>query len=287
MPAAAGEGTLEITAGPGTPGHCLDAASLQATVAGRLGYDPLVGEAAPRVTVEVKPDGDGLVALVSIVAPDGHKLGQRQLRAASCGDLAESLGLVLRMALDRDALPPAEPPPPVTLAAKETAPATPLVFWAGLGAAAAFGATPTFAIATRLSLEGRWHALDLGLEANLVLPTGRASAAGGSYEEQQLVGSIVPCYRWGVFGGCAVFTAGAARLQGFDYPNAQASVKPYVALGVRGQGDLSLAERWTLRFEAGLLAPVVKPSIDVGSTVIWTQPSVSGELGVTLILRLE
>jgi hypothetical protein len=260
---------------------CFDSASLRTQLAAQLGYDPFSRSLTPRVLVDVQRTGASLGARVTFFDPgNGNVLGSRDLHAASCEELAASLGLSLRLALDVDVVSarPRFSPPPST---------RPFTLWLGLGVSGLAGVSPTPALGGTVGIERRWSTSSLGLEAELMAPVTRTSAGGGSFNEQLLVGNVVPCLRGITFGGCAVITVGAARMQGFEYPHARTTATPYVALGARGLAGWPLSARLALLLQAEVFAPVVKPRITSGNDVLWSSPALAGGLGVTLQVGLE
>ena len=268
---------------------CIDATTLRASVARRLGYDPFSSEQAPRAVIELRSLRGELTAQVTLLSAAGAVLGERDLTAATCSELGDRLALALGIALDAeaDAQPRVRLAPPELIREGRSAASPSPALWLGVGVAGALEATPTFAIATSLGLEVRGELVAVALEAHFVFPVALATAEGGSYGEQLYLAAVVPCLRWHALGACGVLDAGVAVARGIDFTAARTTVTPYLAVGARAEADWSVSRRWALRGQVGLLAPLVKPSIELSTTVLWGPPSVNVELGAAILMLVD
>ncbi|HEY2743497.1 MAG TPA: hypothetical protein VGL86_02700, partial [Polyangia bacterium] len=122
----------EAPAGAGCPTE----AALRASVAGELGYDPwdpVDDGSSPRIVVVIHATKGGVRGRVEMRAPDGRRLGAREIEAARCGELSQTLELAIAVAIDplraavlpapRHEPPPSTKPPPTAV----TPPLAPLV----------------------------------------------------------------------------------------------------------------------------------------------------------------
>ncbi len=174
---------------------------------------------------------------------------------------------------------PVEPAP--------SAPATPgnrrLQF--GMVALGALGAAPSATVGGTLSAGARFGGLYLGAEFRADLP-GLAPVGRGAVQAGQLTGAAVVCGQAGWLGACGVLSAGVLQSEALNVPAATQATSPLVALGPRLFLDIPFGTTVRLRFQAELVAQIVRSTLVVGQVEVWQTPVVSASAGSGLIIAL-
>jgi hypothetical protein len=286
---------------------CPSESELAATVAASLGYDPFVPlDQADRVlSASFDPVEGGIATTLSLRTRDGKALGEQRMAYAgtSCREAAAALELVISMAVDPPSsidsgfTPPAEPAPPFAAVPdagplKITAPAAHAngpTFEAGLGTLLAIGSAPQVTAGFTFGVGLRWPVTSVDLEFRADLPAGAGinEVTGASLRSALIFGTIAPCLRGALLGGCALLGAGVnqASGQGLAPPNHETT--PYVALGVRGLVDLVLAGPLRLQPRLELWAPLTRTTLTAVGANQWTTPPLSLDVGLALVVDLR
>jgi hypothetical protein len=284
------------TRGPGAE-SCPDESALRQAVAARLGTDPFQDDPrAVRVAVEKTPRG--FSATIEIRAPDGTLRGERALasRASTCTELASALAAALSVAFERprvpapEAAPPpsvapattpdATPPPPVApvvVAAPTPAPGPKLHAETSLASGGAFGAAPGGALSFLASVAVAGSSASLGLEGRTDLPAS-ASAAGGVVSSSIVMGSVVPCFRRGAVGLCALGAIGSLRGKGEGVQTPTTASALYVAAGVRLLVEVPIDAGLFFRAGGDLETTLKGVRLVLDGHEAWTTPFFSGVL---------
>ena len=266
--------------------RCPSSPELRDNIASRLGYDPFVEPAEKIVTVEILRTAAELRAKLTLTDLGGAVQGVRELETDKddCGELAQELGLAIGLAIDPLSLSrqptkaAPKPAPPIP------APSTPLEWRLGLGPIGSIGVEPEPSVGLALQLELRWPGFSIAIEGRGSLPNG-LNVAGGTATTSLLMGLVAPCFRLGAFGGCLLAAAGAADTAGSGAVQNQPVTTAYAAIGPRVFAELPLSRLFSFRAAADLLVPLLRTSIEVGSTTVWTSPLASGTLGLELMAR--
>ncbi len=279
---------------PAVARGCPSSAELRAAVAGRLGYDPFAGDAPERIEVTIAGSPEGLSANVEAIDAKGASRGARTLRSASrdCTELTNALTLAISIAIDPVALTrAAEPAAPIPAAPTVVVvqapeppkpperPPTPTWFEASLVAVGAIEAAPQPSLGVAAGVALRRPRWSLGLEGRADLPTG-LGYEGGSVDAYLLFGTIVPCWRPGIFGLCLLGSAGAEQGSAQGLPAIAHPSAPYVAAGARAFVDWQLARVLALTAQLDMLAPLVTTTLDVSGQPVWTTPPLTAGLAL-------
>jgi hypothetical protein len=287
---------------------CPEEAEMRDRVSERLGRDlertpTTATDSPPTVVSEMHRESDSWKGTIELRDVDGKVRGRRVLtsRAATCNDLAQNMVLTIALVLDADAEsrhppPPAPPgpppssppasalmpeePPPDVVAAPE--PRGPVAHWSvGLGGSASLGIEPAPAPQIDAFVATTTEHLELGIEGHVGLSAETSSSTGAHVDGEVAVASLVPCYRVGVFRGCALAEAGVFRGSAPSTAGGGPSVF-YAAVGVRAALVIPLLSAWSLRATADLIAPFTRPTLAVGPEYVWTAPAVGGALGTAV-----
>jgi hypothetical protein len=174
---------------------------------------------------------------------------------------------------------PTTPPPP----------GPPLGVTVDVGGLAGFAIEPLVTGGLTVGAELRWPTFSIGLEGQDDFPTTTSVGSGsGSVQVSSLYASVVPCLRLRYFGACAIASGGAWQINSANLVNAAHTGSPFAALGARALGELPVVGLFSLRLTADLVAPLVRETIVSGADdVVWTTPSLAGEVTLWLAFRLR
>ena len=92
---------------------------------------------------------------------------------------------------------------------------------------------------------------------------------------------LSPCRHIDRFEGCAVVSLGDFRAAGTGPLVSRSSHALYTSLGVRGGYEVFRAAPFSFVVHAGLLVPLVRPSILIGDEPLWRAAPVAGEAGLS------
>jgi hypothetical protein len=256
---------LVVTIDPAIASSCPMSADLTSSIVARLGYDPFTVSAERLSVVDVAPSRRELLARVRLFDAEGAPEGAREVRASPthCADLFDSVALTVAIAIDplamngpRPQVAEAKPAVPAPSAAPEgwptaEAPVAPQreeeVDRFGLGVLGALGSAPSPTVGLILSTElgfasNRFH---LGMDARADLP------ASDGTEKGRVVGSLLVADVTGCLGrtfvGCAVLTAGVARVSSSDVGVSRTVYPFFAAAGVRAGMDFPLLRDVAIR----------------------------------------
>jgi hypothetical protein len=291
--------------------RCPDDRELKAAISARLGDDPFVEEAPVVLTASVQRGDGGLHAIIDR-QQNGRAAGHREITSSSmdCIELASALELALSVVIDPLAMtrrvpavpvptPPVPTPPIPTVAPTTTvvvdpsrpspeSPAKPVpvrpVFAAGIGILGALGSAPAPSVGPLLEAELRWPGWSLALDGRLHLPSGMA-VGQGDVNTSVAAATLAPCLRFSGAGACVVGEAGAQWAAGQHLSDEHQWATPYAAVGARFFYDWSLPFRLAIRAQVEAFAPLIRTTLVVSDTPVWTTPVVYGALGVVLLVR--
>ncbi len=297
---------------------CPDIDVVSAGVAARLGYDPFDDRAGLDVSATVNRSGSTLEARIEITSADGKSMAERKLvsRRSDCLELAAAMELAISIAIDplggsrpRPTPPappvspalaplPPSPPPPQAIVVRQAAPPAPpppmpapvpMVFQVRLGGLGAVGSAPGAAVGGSVQASVRRGSFSLGLEARGDLAATTMlhfnGAQIGEFDTSLLMGSLVPCASRGMFEGCALLSAGVIRASARDLQMPQQVSAPYLAVGARVGLEIPLGSILSAGIHTDVLAPTTETVLRVSGQAVWTSPSISGALGLTMGAR--
>lgn len=144
-----------------------------------------------------------------------------------------------------------------------------------------------------LSAEARAERWSLGLEMRSFLPSRGFGEVGAPGLDLALAtGAIVPCLRWRVLSGCAVFELGGVFVTGAASTAGAGSSAALLGLGGRARVDLPLAEGFEARLFGDLIGyPAVlsaQGTTAAGEAFAFDAPRrVGGVFGVGLVRSFE
>jgi hypothetical protein len=269
--------------------RCPSAEAFRKSVAQHLGHDPFSDTGAGRLSVQLRREGEGLVARLTLRRDAAAAPGERVLESKDldCVVLASTLALVASLDIEAQEQLVATTPPP-TLVVEQSQPTPPgpgAGFLAFLGPLVVFLAAPSTTIGGVLGAEVRWPRASLGLEARADR-FASGPIPGGSVETSQVLGSLVGCSYWSSLGACALVAAGVESAKGIDVPGARSDHGPFIAPGARLLWEIPLSRTFALRAQGDVLIPVVRSSLRFNDTEVWISPPVSLALGLILEARI-
>ncbi len=304
-PAAAGPGArarLDYQRLTGAE-SCPAQPAFQAEIAAWLGYDPFSDSEPRAVVIELSGNASGLAAHLQLEKAGGEILGERQIVTASsdCRDLTQALVLAVALAVDplpisRDVIvsDEARPPPAVqvvsptttfTIPAASTRPAGPSAELSlSVGSLWVVGG-PQVAPGLMAGLEARWDHFSIGIEGEGDAFTGEP-VSPGSVQVSLVSAELIPCYRLGAFGFCAVLAAGAELGHGEGVSEPSSQPLPYLGVGVRALADLHIAGPLSVRFQLDALGTALGATFNIGNTDVWDTPALTFQAAAALVLRL-
>jgi hypothetical protein len=316
---------VEATLSYEAPSRCAPPGDFEARVAARLGYDPFVSDAGRAVVVHVRATGAAWKARVAIAEDGGRTSGNRELTSTvSCDDLAATLAVSVALALDPEAalhvssptsgpertpdrsqanatpassVPASRAPsaadPLDTPSQHDAAPpaarkAAALHYEIGAGAVGSAGAAPLPTVGAEVFGAITWEHFALGLEGRADGASSSSTSSGASASVRLSLGTLSPCYAFGVLRVCALASVGALTAEGTGATVAQHSATSlYGAVGGRVGIDTPLFGPVALRVHADALAPLTRSTVRVGDEVLWETPLLSGALGIALAARWD
>jgi hypothetical protein len=313
---------LDYTRGPGAE-RCPDEHAVRHFLIGEFGYDPVQPNAATTLTISIARVGRTLHVALQLEDSTGNSLWDDGFDEPNCETLVRhsalkakiNIGYVLRPPSAAPGPAPLAPPlPPPALAPPTVAPPPPapaphralsptpqsaptpapapserLRFQVGLDALGHIGVTPSVSAGGALSVElvGR----DFGLAVQ-----GRVAASVAPAELESFNGSVpthslfaavtlAPCYRRGVFVGCAVLDVGTLR---FWYSGRALTAEPrLVAFGVRPALEVPLTARFALRASVEISTIVTRTMLFYHWREIWRTPHVFGAAGAGVVAAFD
>jgi hypothetical protein len=307
-PAFAGEpGGLRLTYATPDDARCPDEASFRNLVAARLGHDPFVATGPDAVRVAVARDRGRLHGRVEVTRSGQAPSSARELsgEADKCEALAAALATTLAIALDpmrapAPVPPPAPPPAASTVVIVEQAPApppepprpnapaaspTPIVVFGVAGGVASVAAAPSFTLGGEIGLGVRVRAFS-------ILAAGRAEAtpgpvrvdSGDRLQAAILSGSLAPCAHLGGWSGCAFARVGAFQGYAPDVVSPSLGTTVFASVGARVGYSLVLSRALALRPTLEGALPIVRTSLVIDKSVVWTAPPASAGAGLALLV---
>lgn len=261
---------------------------LEARLTALAGTDPVDASAAAAVRIEVTAPGAARIFFDDGV---GAIRGPRIVDATSCVELAESVALVIAMALPDRPAPVAAPvaaeskPAPVETAivvAHEPARSTPITFdvlAAGGGGVSAHGLAGQLIAGARV----RSGALSVDAELRADAPQQVVLAQMAGIEVTRAQVSLGPCVHAGGFAGCAVASVGAFHGSGSGLVSARSAYSTLVAGGARVTWEHAITDRLALRLHAGVDALATTTVFDVDHMQVWVSPRIEGSAGIGVL----
>ena len=310
---------LVYARGPGAEA-CPDQDTVRKAVASRLGYDPFFPSSDKTIVARILRDADHLKLKGEdeLVDEHGAQLGLREFSADTdkCDDLVRAMALSISIAIDpksaetygqgpADEPPatgdstvpkPAEPTPPSPPAQaeapappKSTPDATPpvarhaLVWSAGVGAMAMFGAAPKPTLGGLGFASARTGAWSLALEGRADLPV-TDEQHNVKFRTSSYALSAVPCVHFGFAFACELTGLGWINATSTE-DAAKSGTKLFFSVGARLGAELTLTPRFGLVAEADLLVSPWPVQLRAQELVaqqqeLWETPTVSEGLGL-------
>lgn len=296
------------------PEGCPSSEHARSLVVARLGFDPFVEEAAVSSTLRMMvvrtEDARGLRIHVERLE-DGHSIGERDLTdpSGNCSELVASAAFAASLLVDptgemrKRQAPRSEPPPdPRPTRADDPFEARPrqdqvpvrspppprngahlLIGLRAIGSAG-LAPSPSFGIVLEtglalghfsIRLEGRSD-----FPSETALPTGRPGA-----KSSLILGTIVPCYAFGIASACALATAGAMLAESVNVDPVERDRAFFAAVGVRGGVEIPVGGPVGVVAHIDGLVPLQHVSIRTRGLVVWTAPPAALSAGAGVVVR--
>jgi hypothetical protein len=295
----------EAPAGAGCPTE----SALRASVAGELGFDPwdpADDGSSPRIVVAIRAVRDGVRGRVEMRTPDGRRLGARELEAARCGELSQTLALAIAVAIDPlhvVAPPPAPPkreqpptppvvvalPPPLIVALPPVRPrlVDELRLRVAFGVQGTIDAAPgpTVGFMGRVAFALRRWSVAVELRGDL---PGSAEVDGGRVSASTMAAFLVPCVEHRIVAFCVFGGAGGQEVAGSGFLLARSSWVPYAAVGARIEVGLPLNRTLALLVRVDLQVPLTRTELYVGTerpVRVYQSAPLSNSFGLALSTR--
>lgn len=296
---------IEVQQGMVLP-SCRVEERLRASLARRLGYDPVDETAGERLRVQVfraSPKENSVYLELS--APDGSISWQRlydRFPANDCNKLVDSVTLGLQVAFNMaqrspgpepapsapEPCPPSRPCPPCAPCPSVPQPeegTEEVSLSASIGAEVLFGPLPAVTGGGAVGLALRGPLVVVGLEGRISGP-----AATEVPPERELLawlatGSVVPCLRAWAFDGCGVLSIGSLHALGRGVDVPAAGSRLYVAAGARLAAVVPLNERFRLRPYVELTFPMNNIKLTLEQSAVWMTPRVGAIVGVSAVME--
>jgi hypothetical protein len=307
---------LEYVLPAGVAG-CSEEASFHDLVAARLGYDPFEPAGAHEASIKVVRQGARLRARVSVKRRGQAEPGVRELVVDldQCAALTSAVASVVALALDpvRGAQgPPAAPPPPPPPPPPPVAPAPPpsavapataappvppatvpppppptrVTWFAQASGVASIGAAPgpTLGGEIGFGLQVWSFSFEAAVRAEAT-PGAVRVGSGDRLEATLLTGTVLPCFRYKGWSGCALLRFGGFQGQALDVVDSTLESSPFVAGGLRAGYALHLAGPLAARANLETAFPFIRTKLEVSGVPVWTAPPVLGGLDLGLAVE--
>lgn len=295
--------------------RCPDQTWLEDDVIARLGSSPFRPEAPLEAEMQFTCSASqcrGVLVLTRRAQPPRR----REVTGADCREVALSLTLALALAVDPmllvrpprvaepNPVPPTPPPPlppedagvpaaqafdagvvlpepPITLPGSPSDSVLPFV---RLDARVVSGLGPTATGGLSVGGGVRQFRWSIALEARVDLPQLATSTLGDPVESQSILGTVVPCARFGGLSTCLVATVGVLRVEG-RYLGGQRVSSAFVLAGARIDYEFVL-NRWLGVLALGSAQVVLtRATVRAGSEVVWVTPLLAAELGLGAVVH--
>ncbi len=289
--------------------RCPDEASFRNLVTARLGYDPFEPGGLHEASVEITREAGRLRARARVRRRGQAEPGARELTGAldACEALVSALATTVAIALDpaRAIQGPAPPPPPPVQPPSPPPPSPPsppppsppppapppatepvrASFSARASGVASIGAAPGPAVGGELGVALRVgvFSVEVGVRAEST-PSATTVASGDRIEATLITASLVPCADLRGWSACALLRGGAFQGKALtvDPPTLQSS--PFVAAGLRGGYTLHLAGPVSARADAEVAFALIRTSLIVGASPVWTAPPILGGVNLGVVV---
>jgi hypothetical protein len=291
--------TVQLSYRRGNVPSCPAEEKLKEAIVSGLGYDPFQPAAPLLLSIAMLPTGGTsaeLMAEITLSDDRGRMLGQQRIRSAqgSCRVLAAAAALAARFVLEPEgtsspsenptgATNPSQAPahlsisgPPAAVVSRASA--GPMPRWiVGAGPLFALGASVSPNLGGMAGVEMRLRHLSLGLDLRADAPASTTLQSGAREQTWLLAGGPVSCWRFGdlPLASCALLLVGNEQSRGFGLERGTTLNTLYLALGVRGQGELWIWRSWGLSVSADVLFPLVRTQTFVSGQPEWRTPSAS------------
>jgi hypothetical protein len=275
--------------------ECPDETALREQVAERLGYDPFARRAVDRILIAIGKDDGVFHGALRYEDGSGRALGARDLDAADCAALVETLALTVVILLDPPVAsarsqkePPAntEPAPVVTPIAAETpkpapaaGPTTRLAPRVGAGILGSLNTLPSAGFGAYSFLGARMSRFSIDVESRIDFPSSDASAG---VRASRIVGTAAPCLHYGIAAACVAFSFGGFLGEALRPGEPRRGTTFYAAIGPRLALEVPLAPALALQPRVDVEFPVTPTTLRQGGIERWNTPPVgaSGSVGV-------
>jgi hypothetical protein len=240
----------------------------------------LDSNSATTISIVTRTTGDGVAATIT-------RDGEREVRAASCDELVESVALILAMTITTAAEPPAIPiERPVTpertdltseIPARSSLPSSP---WSVLVGGA--GSRTSEGWITRLIAGVRWRTRDrsMGAEVRVSSPMDESVNAAAQIRVWDATIALTPCLHASAFAACANLAGGFIRGTSTGLVDARSHTSPSMSLGARLEWTLPLTPRFGLRMHLDADAYLTATRFDVDQMTRWSHDRVEVRGGI-------
>lgn len=197
-------------------------------------------DASTRFSIVTRATDDGVVARII-------RGGEREVRAASCDELVDSLALILAMAVRVPAIPADEAPIPLERIDAPPSVPSPSSAWSVLVGGA--GSRTSEGWVTRVSAGARWrkHARSLGIEVRASTPMDESVSPVARIRVWDATIAVTPCHHMGALAVCASVASGFIRGTSTGLLDAHNRTSPTLSLGGRVEWTIPIGERLGLR----------------------------------------
>ena len=283
-----------------TSDRCPDEDSFRQQVAARLGYQPFTPNGKHDVSVSLLADGTRVRGHASVTRL-GEEPGVRDLESGldKCEPLTAALATAVAIAIDPvramqgpspplSPLVPAPPPrnsPPATDAPlPRTERPSPVGLLGSSAFVASFGLAPSYVAGAELGVGLRLRSFSLTAAGRFETTLGAVFIDSGDRVEATVFSAaLLPCGHYRSWIGCGIARFGAFQGRAPDVVNPSLGTSWWGAFGLKGGYIFSVSRSFGLRALLSLEVPLVRTSLVINKTPVWTAPPalVGLELGVT------
>ena len=156
---------------------------------------------------------------------------------------------------------------------------------AGVAGSAAVGPAPTLGPELGVAIRTKSVSIEMSGRVETTFGETRASS-GDTLEATVIAGALLPCAHFGALSGCGFGRIGAFQGRAPDVASPSLHTSMFAAVGLRAAYTLDLGSVFALRgaLEAGL--PLVRTSLLVDGSSVWTAPPVFAGVSLAALVKI-
>ncbi len=289
--------------------NCPDETEIKTAVERRLGYSPWQHEAEKNIEVILSREGNNNIASISLKNPNGDLIGQRIVKSKEdCREISETAALAIAIAIapsifnsdikisdfknHEDIVESVQESSNYEESSNKnismnTAEHNGVNISSYIGGTGSWGVAPsiTAGIDGGLGLRLKTTSLLLGIRYDL--PADKDIGVG-KISSSELLGQLILCGHYKLFGACGGISAGYMTCRGHDMSESAQKKAPVFRGIVRINLEIPISSLFGFRIFAEMSAAVIRQRFLEYETdfVFWKAPLLSVTLGFTLIIKI-